>query len=91
MRTRGGPSGAATCRARTSYRRKNIQKKLGCQRWTPGSDSDFVIVARTDARATRGLDEAIERSRQNKKTGADAVFIEAPRDIDEMKRIGREI
>ena len=54
-------------------------------------DSDFVIVARTDARATLGLDEAIERGRQNKKTGADAVFIEAPRDIGEMKRIGREI
>lgn len=52
---------------------------------------DFVIVARTDARATKGLDEAIERGQQNKKTGADAVFVEAPRTIEEMKRIGREI
>lgn len=54
-------------------------------------DSDFVIVARTDARATLGLDEAIERGRQNRKTGADAVFIEAPASIGEMRRIGREI
>ena len=52
---------------------------------------EFIIVARTDARATKGLDEAIERGKQNKKTGADAVFVEAPRSIDEMKRIGKEI
>jgi methylisocitrate lyase len=52
---------------------------------------DFVIVARTDARATEGLDAAIERGIQNKKTGADAVFIEAPKTLDEMKRIGKAI
>src|SRR5210317_2249537 len=54
-------------------------------------NKDFIIVARTDARATKGLDEAIERGKQNKKTGADAVFVEAPRTLDEMKRIGKEI
>ena len=54
-------------------------------------DEDFIIVARTDARATKGLDEAIERGKQNKKTGADAVFVEAPRSIEEMKKIGKEI
>ena len=52
---------------------------------------NFIIVARTDARATEGLDAAIERGKQNKKTGADAVFVEAPRSLDEMKRIGKEI
>jgi len=55
------------------------------------TSKDFVIVARTDARATDGLDAAIERGRQNKKIGADIIFVEAPRTIDEMKRIGREI
>lgn len=54
-------------------------------------NKDFIIVARTDARATEGLDAAIERGRQNKKTGADAVFVEAPRSIEEMKKIGKEI
>lgn len=54
-------------------------------------NKDFIIVARTDSRATEGLDQAIERGLQNKKTGADAVFIEAPRSLDEMKRIGKEI
>jgi methylisocitrate lyase len=52
---------------------------------------DFIIVARTDARATEGLDAAIKRGQQNKKIGADAVFIEAPRSIEEMKMIGKAI
>ena len=52
---------------------------------------DFVVVARTDARATKGLDDAIERGLQNKKTGADAIFIEAPQNIDEMRKIGKSI
>ena len=54
-------------------------------------NKDFIIVARTDARATEGLDKAIERGLQNKKTGADAVFIEAPKTLNEMKKIGKEI
>ena len=52
---------------------------------------DFIIVARTDARATEGLDAAIERGKQNKKTGADAIFVEAPNSLNEMKKIGKEI
>ena len=48
-------------------------------------------MARTDARATEGLDAAIERGRLNKKNGADVIFIEAPKSIDEMKIIGRSI
>lgn len=54
-------------------------------------NKDFIIVARTDARATEGLDAAIERGLQNKKTGADAIFIEAPRSLEEMKIIGKTI
>ena len=54
-------------------------------------NKDFIIVARTDSRATEGLDKAIERGLENKKTGADAVFIEAPRSLEEMKKIGKEI
>ena len=54
-------------------------------------NKDFFIVARTDARATNGLDDAIERGLQNKKTGADAIFIEAPRSVKEMEKIGKSI
>jgi len=52
---------------------------------------DFIIVARTDARAPEGLDAAIERGLQYKKIGADAIFIEAPKSLEEMKKIGRTI
>ncbi len=52
---------------------------------------DFIIVARTDARATRGLDDAIERGKYYRKIGADVIFVEAPRSIDEMKKIGKSI
>lgn len=54
-------------------------------------NKDFIIVARTDARATEGLDEAIQRGKQNKETGADVIFVEAPKSLDEMRKIGREI
>ena len=55
------------------------------------SDKDFIIVARTDARAIEGLDNAIERGLYYKKIGADAIFIEAPKTIKEMKIIGESI
>ena len=54
-------------------------------------DKDFIIVARTDARATEGLEDAIERGKYYKKIGADLIFVEAPKSIDEMKVIGRSI
>jgi carboxyvinyl-carboxyphosphonate phosphorylmutase len=41
------------------------------------TDSDFVIIARTDARAVEGLDSALERGRRYRDAGADALFIEA--------------
>ena len=52
---------------------------------------DFVVVARTDARATLGLEDAIQRGVDNYKTGADVIFIEAPLSISEMKQIGSSI
>ena len=55
------------------------------------SNKDFIIVARTDARATEGLDKAIERGNYYKKLGADVIFVEAPKSIEEMKKIGKSI
>ncbi len=52
---------------------------------------DFIIVARTDARATEGLDGAIERGLLFREIGADAIFVEAPKSIEEMKKIGKSI
>jgi 2-methylisocitrate lyase-like PEP mutase family enzyme len=47
------------------------------------------ILARTDARAVYDLDEAMRRAERYIRAGADGIFIEAPRSIDELKRIGR--
>ncbi|MCI0755307.1 isocitrate lyase/PEP mutase family protein [Teichococcus vastitatis] len=52
---------------------------------------DFLIIARTDARTSLGLDEAIRRGQLYRKAGADIVFIESPESEDEMRRIGDEI
>ncbi|TYJ45748.1 hypothetical protein E1A91_A02G077800v1 [Gossypium mustelinum] len=55
-------------------------------------DSDFFLVARTDARATSaktGLSDAIARANLYMEAGADACFVEAPRNDDELKEIGR--
>jgi 2-methylisocitrate lyase-like PEP mutase family enzyme len=49
--------------------------------------SDFKIMARTDARATHGLDEALARGEAFLKAGADILFIEAPRTGEEMRKI----
>lgn len=52
---------------------------------------DFVVVARTDSRATEGLDMAIRRARLYEEIGADAIFIEAPKSVEEMRKIGKSI
>ena len=50
-------------------------------------NDDFLIIARTDARAIEGFDSAIERAQRFIEAGADITFIEAPESIDEIRRI----
>jgi 2-methylisocitrate lyase-like PEP mutase family enzyme len=50
---------------------------------------NVFLIARTDARAVHGLDEALRRAELYLKSGADGLFIEAPQSIDELRRIGR--
>jgi methylisocitrate lyase len=52
---------------------------------------EFIIVARTDARAPLGLDKAIERGNLYYKEGADVVFVEAPLSLEELKEIAKKI
>ena len=49
-----------------------------------------LVVARTDARATDGIEEALARGRAFAGAGADLVFVEAPRSREELARVGRE-
>ncbi len=50
-------------------------------------DKDFVIMARTDARAVNGLEDALARAKAYAAAGADALFVEAPQSVAEMRQI----
>ncbi len=52
---------------------------------------EFVIIARTDARAVDGLDAAIERANRYAERGADVCFVEAPQSREELEIIARSI
>ena len=51
------------------------------------TDSDFMIIARTDARTVHGIGEALERAKAYEEAGADILFIESPESVEEMKQI----
>jgi 2-methylisocitrate lyase-like PEP mutase family enzyme len=50
-------------------------------------DDDFVIIARTDARAVLGFDEAVKRARAYLKAGADGIFFESPISVEELAAV----
>ncbi|MFL6798533.1 MAG: oxaloacetate decarboxylase [Xanthobacteraceae bacterium] len=53
--------------------------------------SDFLVIGRTDARTSLGLQEAIRRGKLYARAGADIVFVESPETEEELARIGQEI
>src|SRR5438309_5628583 len=53
------------------------------------SSGDFLIIARTDARAVEGLDSALCRARAYREAGADVLFVEAPHNEEEVAQIAR--
>ena len=53
--------------------------------------SDIAIMARTDANHTHGLSEAIARAQKFHELGADILFVEAPKSVEEMRQIGLEV
>jgi 2-methylisocitrate lyase-like PEP mutase family enzyme len=61
-----------------------IKAAVGARR-----SKDFFIVARTDARAVHGLDEALRRGEMYLNAGVDGIFIEAPQTMAELERVGR--
>lgn len=54
-------------------------------------NSDFYIIARTDAIAVTGLSDAIERCKRFADAGADALFVDAPESIDQIQKIGEAL
>lgn len=62
-------------------------EKIRAARETGGHDGGLVIIARTDALAPLGMEEAINRGRAYVEAGADVLFVEAPRSVDELSQI----
>ncbi|MDM8542733.1 oxaloacetate decarboxylase [Desulfococcaceae bacterium HSG9] len=54
-------------------------------------DDDFVIMARTDALAVNGLEDAVERGNLFREAGADLIFVEAPTTVEQMRVINAEV
>lgn len=54
-------------------------------------DPDFVLIARTDAIAVTGLEDALRRANAYREAGADVLFVEAPRTVEEMRTITRSV
>ncbi len=55
------------------------------------SDPDLVVIARTDAIASEGVDAALERARAYRDAGADVIFVEAPESVEQIELIAREV
>lgn len=55
------------------------------------TDSDIVLIARTDALAVEGLDAAVERAQAYAAAGADVIFIEAPVSVEQIEAIARRV
>ncbi len=51
------------------------------------ASDEFLIIARTDARAVTTLDDALRRGEAFAEAGADVIFIEAPQSEDEMRKV----
>jgi 2-methylisocitrate lyase-like PEP mutase family enzyme len=51
------------------------------------SNKNFVIIGRTDALRTHGLDEAIRRGKAYREAGADVIFVEAPQSVEQLATI----
>jgi methylisocitrate lyase len=54
-------------------------------------DPDVCIIARTDARAVNGFEDALGRAMAYEEAGADIIFLEAPQSVDEMKKVAESI
>ena len=69
---------------------EEMVEKLHAAREARG-DSGLLLIARTDAAAVEGFDAAVARARAYAAAGADVLFVEAPRTVDELRRIPHEL
>jgi methylisocitrate lyase len=66
-------------------------QKLRAVRDLRDAGVDLFVVARTDARAAVSIEEAIGRAKAARDLGADAIFVEAPRSLEDLERVAKEV
>lgn len=64
-----------------------VLKIKACRKAADELDPDFVINARTDAIAVSGVEDAIKRGNAYAEAGADLIFVEAPRSVEQIKHV----
>ncbi|WP_238946591.1 isocitrate lyase/PEP mutase family protein [Vandammella animalimorsus] len=70
---------------------KDMEAKIKVAVDARADSDDFLIVARTDARSSEGLDEALRRAENYLAAGADVLFVESPESEDELRIIGETL
>jgi methylisocitrate lyase len=68
-----------------------VLKLKACCKVRDELDPDFVINARTDAIAVEGIESAVERGNAYAEAGADMIFVEAPRSVEQIEKVVKEI
>ena len=69
---------------------KQMENKIRAAAAARSNRDGLFLIARTDALQPEGLDEALRRAQLYLKAGADGLYIEGPRNLKELKRIGEE-
>ncbi len=85
------PKRCGHTRGKQTVGRKEAFSRIRAALDARSEGADILIMARTDANATEGLEEAIFRARTFREMGVDITFIEAPRDENEMRICCREV
>lgn len=67
--------------------RDRIRAAVDARKEVQQDGGDILVMARTDARALHGLDEAIARANEAREIGADILFVEAPQSLEEIREI----
>jgi len=85
------PKRCGHTRGKTIVKREEAFQRIQAAVDARNDGADILIMARTDANWTDGIEEAIDRCNAFREIGVDITFLEAPRDKDEMRRYCKEV
>ncbi len=77
-------------RKKSSLERRTCTKKIKAA-VDARQNKELLIIARTDARAVNGLEDALDRANSYVEAGADMIFVEAPQTIEELQEVPKHV